>query len=75
MARTDSGCALTGPGEPTVGPTTPGTTTTPGPTTTLDPSNPNLQRTVVYFKLVTSSGQDVFVLGGIDHDQRAGQRF
>jgi len=72
MARSNTGCAISGPGEPTVGPTTPGTTTTPGPTTTLDPSNPNLQRTVVFIKLTTASGQDAFILGGIDHDRRPG---
>jgi alpha-amylase len=72
MARTTTGCVISGPGEPTVGTTTPGTTTTAGPTTTLDPSDPNLQRTVIYMKLATQSGQDVFLLGGIDHDRRPG---
>jgi alpha-amylase len=72
MARTTTGCVISGSGEPTVGTTTPGSTTTAGPTTTLDPSDPNLQRTVIYMKLATQSGQDVFLLGGIDHDRRPG---
>jgi alpha-amylase len=72
MAGSDNGCVISGPSEPTTGTTTPGTTTTLGPTTTIDPSNPNLKRTVLFMKVETQAGQDVFILGGIDHNQRPG---
>jgi alpha-amylase len=72
MAGSLTGCIISGTGEPTVGPTSPGTTTTTTPASTLDPSDPKLQRTVIFHKVVTQTGQDLFLLGGIDHAQRPG---
>lgn len=78
MARSSTGCVITGPSEPAVPPTQPPavvttkSTTQAGSTTTIDPSNPDLKRTVIYMRRTTNSGQDVFLLGGIDHSRRQG---
>jgi len=71
MARTSTGCIDTSPVDPTTT-AAPLSTTTLVPTTTRDPTNPNLQRTVIFFYVETAAGQDVFLRGGISHSQRPG---
>lgn len=71
MARTSTGCIDTSPVDPTTT-AAPLSTTTLMPTTTRDPTDPNLQRTVIFFYVATTTGQDVFLRGGINHSQRPG---
>lgn len=71
MAGTSTGCIDTSPVDPTTTPP-PSSTTTLAPTTTRDPTDPMLQRTVVFFFVETVPGQDVFIRGGISHFQRPG---
>jgi len=51
---------------------TPGPTTPSGPTSAPTPPPEGYQRTVVQVMAQTMPGQDLFVRGGIDHDQRPG---
>jgi alpha-amylase len=53
-------------------PSTEPPTTEPPTTTTRAPGEGDWQRTVVYLNFQTQPGQDLFVRGGIDHDQRPG---
>ena len=53
------------------GPSTP--ETSPGPTPAPTPPPIGMTRTVVFLQQQTAPGQDVFVRGGISHDQRPGK--
>ena len=80
-------CISTGPAvtpEPTIDPpdpTDPPQTdeptvpTDPPSTTTREPGEGDWRRTVIYLYGETQVGQDLFLRGGIDHDQRPGHIF
>ena len=60
-------------GAPTPAPT--GGVTAAPPTKRPDGCNEDMKRTVVFIKLQTSPGEDMFVRGGINHNQRPGDLF